>query len=145
MGFDMVTFWLFLAATVVASLTFVSIIVWAENRRKERQEFYRFEFRKRLVDAGKMDAGSLASLMRYEHELRLQQGRQKLLVAAFVILGVGVGICVGLQFIGGSFWRLGLIPASIGLSMLAYGVLFAAKTNPGPPPLGWSPEPEERD
>ncbi len=145
MGFENATFWLFLAAVTVASLTFVTIVVWAENRRKERQEFYRFEFRKRLVEAGKIDAASLASLMRYEHELRQQQGRQKLLVAAFVIVGVGVGICAGLQFIGDSVWRLGLIPLSIGLSMLVYGLLFAAKSNPGPPPLGWSPEPDERD
>ncbi len=145
MGSDMLAFWLFLAATVVASLTFVTIVVWAENRRKERREYYRFEFRKRLVETGKMDAGSLASLMRYEHELRLGQGRQKLLVAAFVIFGVGVGICVGLQFIGNSVWMLGLIPACVGLSMLAYGFLFAAKPSPGPPPLGWSPEVDEKD
>lgn len=137
--------WLFLAAAVVASLTFITIVVWAENRRKERQEYYRFEFRKRLVEAGKMDAASFASLMRYEHELGLQQGRQKLLVAAFVIAGVGVGTCLGLQFIGDSFWMLGLIPLSIGLCMLAYGLLFAAKPDPGPPPLGGSPEPNERD
>ena len=75
MEFGNIAFWLFLAATTVASLTFITIVVWAENRVKERQEFYRFEFRKRLVDAGKMDAGSLAALMRYEHELRMQQVR----------------------------------------------------------------------
>ncbi len=145
MGFANATFWIFLAAVTVASLTFVTIIVWVENRRKERQEYYRFEFRKRLVEAEKMDAASFASLMQYEHELKLQQGRQKLLVAAFVIFGSGVGLCVGLQFIAGSVWMVGLIPVSIGLSMLAYGLLFAAKPNPGPPPLGWSPEPGERD
>ncbi len=145
MGFENLTFWLFLATVTVASLTFVTIVVWAENRRKERQEYYRFEFRKRLVEAGKMDAASFASLVRYEHELRLRQGREKLLVAAFVIFGTGAGTCIGLQFIGGSVWMVGLIPVCIGLSMLAYGFLFAAKPNPGPPPLGWSPEPSERD
>jgi hypothetical protein len=145
MEFVNATFWLFLAATVVASLTFVTVVVWAENRRKERQEYYQFEFRKRLVEDGKMDAASFASLKRYEHELGLRQGREKLLVAAFVFLGTGVGACIGLQFIGGSFWMLGFIPVGIGLSMLAYGFLFAAKPNPGPPPAGWSPEPNERD
>lgn len=145
MGFDNVAFWIFLAATVIASLTFVAIVVWAENRRKERQEYYRFEFRKRLVEAGKMDAASFGSLMQYEHDLRLRQGRQKILVAAFVIFGAGVGLCLGLQFIGGSIWMVGLIPVSIGLCMLASGLLFAAKPNPGPPPLGWSPEPDEKD
>ncbi len=140
-----IAFWLFMAAATVASLTFVTIVVWAENRRKERQEFYKFEFRKRMVEAGKMDAGSLASLMRYEHDLMMRQGRQKLLVAGFVILGVGVGIVVGFQFIGDSIWMLGLIPVCVGLSMLAYGFLFAAKQDPAPPPLGWSPETEGRD
>ncbi len=145
MGIDMVAFWIFLAAVIVASLTFVTIVVWAENRRKERKEYYRFEFRKRLVEAGKMDATSFASLMRYEHELGLQQGRQKLLVGAFVLLGTGVGTCIGLQFIGNSIWMVGFIPLSIGLCLLAYGFLIAAKPNPGPPPIGWSPEPNERD
>lgn len=138
-------FWIFLAATVVASLTFVAVIVWAESRRKERQEYYRYEFRKRLVDAGKMDAVSFASLVRYEQELLQQQGREKLLVASFVILGIGVGTCIGLQFISGSIWMVGLIPVCMGLSMLTGGLFFANKSNPGPPPLGWSPEPNERD
>ena len=66
-------FWLFLATTVVASLTFVAIVVWSENRFKDRQEYYRFELRKRLVEAGKMDTSSIAALMRYEHELRLRK------------------------------------------------------------------------
>jgi peptidoglycan/LPS O-acetylase OafA/YrhL len=144
MGTGNATLWLFLATTVVASLTFVAIVVWAEKRLQERQAYYRFEFRKRLVEAGKMDAASFAALMRYEHDLRMQQGRQKLLVAAFVILGLGVGTCVGLQFTGGSVWMVGLIPACLGLSMLAVGVLFAPKPNPGPPPLGWSSEPGEK-
>lgn len=144
MEFDNAMFWLFLAAATVASLTFITIVVWAESRRKERQEFYRFEFRKRLVEAGKMDTTSFASLMRYEHELKAQQGRQKLLVAAFVILGIGAGTCAGLQFIDGSVWMVGLIPGSMGLSMLVYGLLFAPKPNLESPPPGWSPEPNER-
>jgi hypothetical protein len=129
-------FWLFLAATIVASLTFVSVIVWAEARRRERQEYYRFEFRKRLVEDGKMDAASFASLMRNEHELGLRQGREKLMVAAFVFVGVGIGACIGLQFIGNSVWKLGFLPISIGLSMLVYGFLFAAKPNPEPDQRG---------
>ena len=143
MGFDNAMFWLFLAAVTVASLAFVSVVVWAENRLKERQAFYRFEFRKRLAEAGKMDAASVASLMKYEHEIRLSQGRHKLLVTAFVFLGIGVGACVGLQFLGGSIWTLGFIPVSIGLCLLIYGLVFAAKATPGPPPLGWSPETSE--
>ncbi|MEM7582596.1 MAG: hypothetical protein AAF560_04390 [Acidobacteriota bacterium] len=145
MDFGNVAFWLFLAATVVATLTFVSIIVWAEKRLKERQEFYKFEFRKKMVEAGKMDAGSLASLAQYEHELSQQQVRQKVLVAGLVIFGTGLGICLGFQFLSGEIWKLGYIPLCVGGCMLAYGLLVAGKSNPGPPPLGWSPETRERD
>lgn len=140
MGYGSMAFWLFLAAVSVAGLTFVTIVVWAENRLQERKEFYRFEFRKRLIEAGKMDATSAASLARYEHELRQRQGRQKLLVAALVFLGIGVGACVGLLFLGNSIWMLGFIPIGIGLGMLLGGLLFAGKSDPGPPPSGYSPE-----
>ncbi|MEM8931327.1 MAG: hypothetical protein AAGE94_09140 [Acidobacteriota bacterium] len=139
MEYSSIGFWLFLAATVVASLTFVAVIVWVEARRKERQEFYRFEFRKRMVDEGKMDATDLTGLMRYEHELRLRQGLEKLRTASVVILGTGIGTCVGLQFVGHSIWMVGLIPVAIGLCMLVYGFFFAAKPDPGTPPLGWGP------
>ncbi len=145
MSFANAPFWLFLATVCVASLTFVTVIVWAENRRKERKEFYRFEFRKKLVESGKMDASSFASLIQYENDIRLLQARQKLLIGSFVILGTGIGVCFGFQFISGSVWKLGLIPVSIGLSMLVYGLFLAPKTNPGPPPLGASLESDERN
>ncbi|MDA8019796.1 MAG: hypothetical protein MPN21_20335 [Thermoanaerobaculia bacterium] len=145
MGSGGIAFWLFLAAATVAALTFLSVVVWTENRLKERKEFYRYEFRKRLVEAGKMDAASVAGLMRYEYDLRLRQGRQQLLVASFVNLGAGIGLCFGLRFIENSIWMVGLIPVSVGLCLLAYGFLFAEKPNPGLPPVGWSPGSDERE
>ena len=145
MAFENVAFWLFLASVTVASLTFVAIVVWVSSRFQERKEYYRFEFRKRLVESGKMDAEAFGALMRYEHDLKLRQSREKLLIASFVILGLGVGTCVGLLFLGQGIWMVGLIPASMGFFMLLYGLVVAAKPNPGPAPLGWSPEANERD
>lgn len=133
MGFAQGAFWIFLAAVCVASLTFVTVAVWVGSRFQERQEFYRFELRKRMVESGKADSESFAALMRHKHELQLQKSREKVLTAAFVIAGVGVGICVGLQFIEGSVWMVGLIPTSLGLSMLAYGLLVAPRPKPEPP------------
>lgn len=145
MGYGNMAFWLFLAAVSVAGITFVTIVIWAESRLQERKEYYRFEFRKRLIEAGKMDATSAAALARYEQELVMRQGRQKVLVAAFVFLGVGIGGCAGLQFLGNSIWMLGFIPVGIGLSMLVGGLLFAGKSDPGTPPPGYSPESTDSD
>lgn len=137
-------FWLFLAAVSVASLTFISVVVWSDRRLKERQEFYRFEFRKRLIDAGKLDAEAVVELMRYEHQIGLRQARHKVLTAGFIFVGTGIGFCVGLLFVGGVAWMLGFIPLSIGLCMLVYGFLIAAKPGTEPPPVGWAPEPGDR-
>ncbi len=134
-----IAFWLFLAVCVVASLTFITIVVWAENRRKEREEFYRFEFRKRLVEAGKMDASTVAALAKYEHDLQLRQGREKLAVGGIVTLGVGAGSCLGLSFLSSSVWMLGLLPLTLGLCMLGYALLVG-KPSLDPPPAGWSPD-----
>lgn len=136
--------WIFLAAATVASLAFVSIIIWVEAQRKERQEYYRFEFRKRLVEGGDMDAGAFAALLRYEHELGLRQAREKLLVAGFIFIGIGVGTCFGLRFIDNAVWMVGYIPLGVGLGMLLNGFFFAAKPNPEPPATAWNPESGEK-
>lgn len=138
-------FWIFLAATVVATMTFVSVVVWAEKRLEERKEYYRFEFRKRMVEEGKLDGEGVARLMRYENEIGQQQSRAKILVAGFIFTGVGIGLCFGLRFIEGLLWMIGYLPIAIGLSLLAYGLLVAAKPKPGEPPAGWMPQPGEKD
>ncbi len=138
-------FWLFLTATVVASLAFVSIMIWTSQRVQERQMFYRFEFRKRLVEDGKMDAAAFAALMRYEHELSQQKGRQRLLVTAFVFIGIGAGTCAGLMFLNNSVWMVGLIPTVMGLFMAFYGLVFAPNPDLGTPPIGASPQPGQQD
>lgn len=145
MAFGNMMFWLFLTATVVASLAFVSIMIWTSQRVRERQEFYRFEFRKRLVEDGKMDAAAFAALMRYEHELAQQKGRQKLLITAFVFLGIGAGTCAGLMFLHNNVWMVGLIPTVMGLSMAFYGLVFAPNPDLGTPPVGVSPQTGPQD
>lgn len=142
MGTENIALWLFLAIATVATFSFISVIIWVGARTQERQQFYKFEFRKRLVEDGKMNAEAFAALMRYEHDLKLQQTRQSTITAAFVLLGVGVGLCVGFQFIPGDVWMIGIIPASIGLFLMIFGLFVADKPNLGQPPVGLAPSNE---
>lgn len=144
MDFGNIAFWMFLATVTVASLAFVSVLVWVEARRKERQDLSQSKMRRQLIEAGKIDSAALASVVRYEHDLKTRRIRQKLIVAAFIFLGTGVGTCFGLQFVGESIWQLGYIPVGIGLSMLAGGLLFAAKPQLDTPPQGWFAEPAHK-
>jgi RNA polymerase sigma-70 factor (ECF subfamily) len=61
--------------TVIAVFTMVAVVRWAEERRKEREAYYRYEFHKKLVDAGKMDAPQLEGLLRFEYDMEARRRR----------------------------------------------------------------------
>jgi len=117
----------------IALFTFLAVATWAEQRRKERESYYRYEFRKHLVEAGKMDASDVRDLMRYEQETMLYKARQSSLLGGFVLLGVGAGILLGLQWIPDGVWMVGYIPLSIGVAMMIYALFVAPRGAPAPP------------
>ncbi len=110
----------------VALFAFLAVAVWATSRRKERESYYQYEFRKRLVDAGKLDADDVRALVEFEHTSELTRTRTGLQVSGVVLTGAGAGMLLGLRFIEGeSVWMVGYIPLFIGLAMLAFGFLMA--------------------
>ncbi len=129
----------------IALFSFLAVVGWAEQRRKEREAYYRYDFRKKLVDAGEMNARQVQDLMQYEFENEQQRRRQGMVATGFIISGVGLGMIFGLQFIRDEqVWMVGSIPLFIGLGMLAYAILYAPKTAPAPPPLGAFPPPDDK-
>ena len=115
----------------VALFSFLAVIGWAEERRKEREAYYRYEFRKKLVDAGEMNAGQVQELIQYEFETEQARRRQNLVAAGFILTGVGLGMLFGLQFIRDEdVWMVGGIPLFIGLGILAYAIFYAPKFAP---------------
>lgn len=118
---------------IVALFTFLAVNGWAAQRRKERESYYRYEFRKQLVEAGKMDADDVRDLMQYEQETTLYKARQSSLAGGFVLLGVGGGLLFGLQWIGEGIWMVGYIPLFIGVALTIYAVFVAPRGAPAPP------------
>ena len=125
---------------VVATLgfwVFLSVVGFAGQRRKERESYYRFEFRKRLVEAGKLDAGDVRSLMAYEQQSETTKRRQGLLVGGLVVAGAGLGCLIGLRFIEDEMvWMVGFIPLFIGLAMLAAAAFVSSSPAQLPANLG---------
>ncbi len=117
----------------VALFTFLAVASWAEQRRKERESYYRYEFRKQLVEAGKMDANDVREIMQYEQETTLYRARQSSLAGSFVLLGVGGGMLLGLQWIDEGVAMVGYIPLSIGVALLIYALFVAPRGLPTPP------------
>jgi hypothetical protein len=125
----------------IAMFSFLAVVGWAAQRRRERESYYRYEFRKRLVETGQMNSNDLRELHRYEVETEFQRRRQGLLAGGMITAGSGIGLIFGLRFIEDeAVWMVGYIPLFIGLGMLAYGLVMARGKGPGTPPPGAMPE-----
>lgn len=122
------------AVGAISLFTFLAVVGWAAERRRERETYYRYEFRKRLVESGQMTATDLRELQRYEVETEFQRRRQGLLAAGMIVAGAGLGLIFGLQFIDDeAVWMVGFIPLFVGLGMLLYALLVAPGRSPQAP------------
>ncbi len=121
-------------ASIIAVFTFLSVASWAQQRRRERESYYSFEFRKNLVEAGKMDASDVRELIHYEQQTQMYKSRQSSIVGGFVLLGVGAGMLLGLRWITeADLWMVGFIPLCIGVALTIYALFVAPRDVPGPP------------
>ena len=116
---------------IISVFTFVAVATWAENRRKERESYYRHEtYRKIMEQQGDAGKGVLA-LMR-EEELQQQRRRiEGLKLGGMITFVVGVGLIPFLYFLidDEPIYLVGIIPALIGLVLLVYGFFMAPKTS----------------
>lgn len=115
---------------IIAVFTFVAVATWSDNRRKERESYYRHEtYRKIMERPGDPSAGVL-ELMREEE---LQQRRRRiagLRLGGMITFVSGAGAMIFLYFFleDVAVYLAGIIPVLIGLVLMVYG-FFVEKPN----------------
>lgn len=127
---------LFLSVLMICVFTFVSIAVWTEGRRKEREAYYKAESMRRLSESSPDAAKYALEMMREEQtrqekealrsDLKRQEG---LKIGGLVNLGVGVGLAFFMRSIGGPA-MVGLIVIGVGVALLIYALFLAPKALP---------------
>lgn len=122
--------WMFLSIGAVALFAvFIPLVTFIDNRRKEREAFYRAETLRRVAEAPGDGARAAVELLREEERVNNAKKIEGMKIGGLVNIGVGVALLIFLRFmIGGgpgSPYLCGLIPAFIGVALLGYALFLA--------------------
>ena len=126
---------LFLSVLMICIFSFVSIAVWSEARRKEREAYYKAEMVRRIAEAGGESAKYLVEMMREDERLPFDRvwAEQKRLegmkLGGLITMAVGVALaCLiwGTSHAPGSA-AVGLIPGLVGFVLFVYAQFLAPR------------------
>ena len=115
---------LFLSVLMLSVFSFISVAVWSDNRRKEREALHKSEILRKLAESG--ETGVV--LLREQERIAARRAREGMKVGGMVNVAVGVGLLIFLMMLtGGPVAFSGLIPLFIGCALLLYAFLLAPK------------------
>ena len=110
---------LFLSVGAIALFSFLAVTTWSDNRRREREAFYKSEMLKKFSE---MPADGATILLRENERLVWRRQRESVRVGGLVTVAAGIGLAV---FLWGlvperRVYLLGLIPLLVGSALIAY-------------------------
>ena len=122
---------LFLSVASVALFSFVAVAVWSNERRREREAYYRSETLKKIADTQGAGSSSAIELLREEEKNATRRRREGQKLGGLITVAVGVGMMIFIKAVTRRdpepAYLVGLIPLFIGLALLAYTYLLAPK------------------
>lgn len=114
--------------TMVGMFVFLAIVVWAKQRRRERESFYQHELARKVAEHGEMDGERLLAMLQEQSADQYRRRREGLRIGGLVNLAVGIGFFVALVQIEPRTMFLGLIPMFAGVALLVASFLPRPKS-----------------
>ena len=115
--------------TTVALFTYLSVVGFAAQRRREREAYYRHEVELKLAERGELTPERLAHLRQTEDQDRWRRRREALKLAGLVTAACGAGMLLALRGTEDDAPRgVGWIPLSIGTFLLLYVYFLGPKS-----------------
>jgi hypothetical protein len=115
----------------ICLFSFVAIAVWTDNRRKEREAYYKSETLKKIAETQGSGGGSAIELLREEERIAARRRIEGLKIGGLITIAVGVGILVSLRMVPDiaeeGLHYVGLIPLFIGVALAVYAYFLAPK------------------
>jgi hypothetical protein len=75
----------------------ISVAVWSESRRKERESYYKNDMLKKVAEATQPGANAALDLLRAESRIATARTQQGLKIGGLVLSAVGIGLLVFLR------------------------------------------------
>jgi hypothetical protein len=108
----------------IGVFSFLSISVWVDGRKKEREAFYKAETLRRITETSGDGAKAAMDLLREESRMERIKKREGLKIGGLICVAVGVAMVIFLHALTktdpGAPFLVGLIPGLIGVALLAY-------------------------
>jgi len=113
---------------LVSVFTFVAVASWSENRRKEREAYYRSETLRKAMEQGGDSSEKVLAMMREDEQRQARKRVEGLRLGGLVTGAAGAGSMVFLYFLvpGAAVWLAGLVPLLIGIVLAVYGYSSSA-------------------
>lgn len=123
------TVFLFLSIGAVALFGFIAVAAWSDNRRREREAYYKSESLKKIAEMEGGCASSVLEYMREEEKNAARRSREGIRLGGLVAVAAGIGLMVFLLAIkpDNPVYFVGLIPLLVGAALLAYAYILAPK------------------
>jgi hypothetical protein len=110
----------------IAVFVFLTVAVWAKQRRREREAFYRFELARKMVEKGEMSEERMMEIYEREASAERERRREGLRTGGLASLAAGLAMVIAFRLIDNPIAYMGLVPALIGAALLI-GSFWSAK------------------
>ena len=124
-----------LALMLTGLFSFMSVFVWAHQRRREREAYYRSETLRRFSETGGAPRELLLEVLREDERYSVRRRLEACKLAGVITLAVGVAMMTFIKAVDARSvepsYLVGLIPVSVGLSLLLYVYVLAPRQAAG--------------
>jgi len=120
-------FWFMVAVVGTTVMAFISLAVWLDNRRREREAHYRNEMARRIAEA--VNPEPVLEYVRETARNAAAQLRLKTRVAGLITLAVGAALMIFLHQAAPNApaYLAGLIPLFVGVALLMVSEIIMRK------------------
>jgi len=121
----------FLSVTMIACFSFVTVAVWSDQRRREREAYYRYETVKKIAESSGSGNSSAVEFLREEEKVSARRRRETQKLGGLITSAVGLALMGFIKAMDQNdrvpAYLVGLIPLMVGVALLAYAYLLGPK------------------